>query len=125
MAVTQRTIADNAYEVKQLINLSNHSGAVTLDASGLANSDGAGDKLEIVRVEWSVDADVSISYTGTGTTNALIIAGGTAGKWDKGIIVNGATQPNDATDADITITPIAACYGYVYIEARKTTGFGN
>jgi hypothetical protein len=118
MAVTQRTIADNAYEVKQLINLSNHSGAVTLDASGLANSDGAGDKLEIVRVEWSVDADVSITYTGTGTTNALIIAGGTAGKWDKGIIVN-------ATDADITITPIAACYGYVYIEARKTTGFGN
>ena len=53
MAVVQRTITDSANMVRVLINFDNHGSAATIDASGLSNAQGSGDKLEVSKVVWS------------------------------------------------------------------------
>ena len=125
MAVVQRTITDSANMVRVLINFDNHGSAATIDASGLSNAQGSGDKLEVSKVVWSLDAAVTIAYTGSGTTEVIRLAGSTSGTYDEALIKNVATQPGNATDADITVTPESGCDGFVYVEAKKTTGFGS
>tara|TARA_Y100001960_G_C14698259_1_gene840189 strand:- start:829 stop:1206 length:378 start_codon:yes stop_codon:yes gene_type:complete len=125
MAVTQRVLTDNAYGTKVLINFDDHGSAVTIDASALANKENSGDRLDIKKVSWSLDTEVAITFTGSGTTEAIDLAGGTTGSFDAHVITNAATQPGDATDADIVLTPGSNTDGFVYLELIKSVGFGN
>ena len=125
MAVTQRVLTDNAYGAKVLINFDGHGSAVTIDASALANKEASGDRLDIKKISWSFDTEVAITFTGSNVVEAIDLAGGTTGSFDSHVITNGATQPGDATDADIILTPGTGTDGFVYLELIKSVGFGN
>lgn len=125
MAVRNRTLTDNAFGTKVLVSLDDHGSAVTIDASELANAAGTGNRLDIKRIEWCLDKEVAITFTGSGVVEAIDLAGGTAGKFDAHTITNGATLPGNATDGDIVLTPASNTDGFVYLELVKAAGFGN
>lgn len=125
MAVRNRTLTDNAYGTKVLVSFDDHSAAVTVDASGFANAAGSGNRLDIKKIEWSLDTEVAVTFTGTGVVEAIDLAGGTSGKFDAHTIENGATLPGNATDGDIVLTPGSNTDGFVYLELTKAAGFGN
>ena len=64
MAVRNRTLTDNAFGTKVLVSLDDHGSAVTIDASELANAAGTGNRLDIKRIEWCLDKEVAITFTG-------------------------------------------------------------
>jgi len=119
MAARQTILTDNSAETKVWISLNNHGSAVTVDASALTNANATGDKLHVRRIDWSLDKEINISSTGSGTTDMVNLAGGTAGSFNTHIIRNIATQPGNATDADIVVTPGSGCDGFVYLELLK------
>ena len=125
MAVRNRTLTDNAFGTKVLVSLDDHGSAVTIDASELANAAGSGNRLDIKRIEWALDNEAAITFTGSGVVEAIDLAGGTSGKFDAHVITNGATLPGNATDGDIVITPAANTDGFIYLELIKAAGFGN
>jgi len=106
-----------------LISMDNHGAGVTVDASGRSGGyDGTHGfkKYEILSSEWATDVEVNVSFTGTGTTDAINFPAGTTGAFDSRPITNTSTQPGDATNADITVTPATGCDGFVYMKLRKT-----
>ena len=125
MAVRNRTLTDNAFGTKVLVSLDDHGSAVTIDASELANAAGSGNRLDIKRIEWCLDNEAAITFTGSGVVEAIDLAGGTSGKFDADVITNGATLPRNATDGDIVITPASNTDGFIYLELVKAAGFGN
>lgn len=125
MAVRNRTLTDNAFGTKVLVSLDDHGSAVTIDASELANAAGSGNRLDIKRIEWALDNEAAITFTGSGVVEAIDLPGGTSGKFDAHVITNGATLPGNATDGDIVITPATGTDGFIYLELVKAAGFGN
>ena len=106
-----------------LISMDDHGAGVTVDASGRSGGyDGTHGfkKYEILSSEWATDVEVNVSFTGTGTTDAINFPAGTTGTFDSRPITNTSTQPGDATNADITVTPATGCDGFVYMKLRKT-----
>ena len=106
-----------------LISLDGHGVGVTVDASGRSGGyDGTHgfNKYEILAADWATDVEVNVSFTGTGTIDAINFPSGTTGTYDRRPITNTSTQPGDATNADITVTPAAGCDGFVYMKLRKT-----
>ena len=69
-------------------------------------------------MEWSVDSPVNVSFTGSGTTDATNV--NYTGSFAITPIPNVATQPGDATNADIVVTPVSGIDGYVYLNLLKT-----
>ena len=119
MAVRNRTLTDNAFGTKVLVSLDDHGSAVTIDASELANAAGTGNRLDIKRIEWCLDKEAAITFTGSGVVEAIDLAGGTNGKFDAHTITNGATLPGNATDGDIVITPATGTDVYYYYNACR------
>ena len=104
-----------------LIDFSAHAVAVTIDAStmlGGSNGTEGFQKYTITALEWSLSHSVAITFTGTGVTSAIHLAP-SAGKYKSTPITNAATQPGDATNADIVLTPAAACNGFVMLYLKK------
>jgi hypothetical protein len=115
------TNADQNGYAHALVSFYNGGVGMTVDASdfrGMYNGTNGFRKFTIQKMEWSVDSPVNISFTGTGTNDATNING--TGKSDIVIPNNWATQPGDATDADIVVTPTSGIDGYVYFELVKT-----
>ena len=107
-------------ETHVLVNLSNHGVAVVIDASaqlGGSNGTQGFQKYRINKMSWSTDQVMAVTFTGSGLTEAITVAPG-QGSFNTSI-PNTATQPGDATNADITITPAAGCDGYMYMELSK------
>ena len=103
-----------------LVTFSNHGAAVTIDASTLlggSNGTQGFQKYIINNIKWSTDQARAVTFTGTGSTAAITVAPG-QGSFNTAI-QNTTTQPGDATNADITITPAAGCDGYMYMELSK------
>ena len=102
-----------------LVSFYNGGVGMTVDAStlkGMYNGTGGFNKFTISGIEWSVDSPVNIAFTGSGTTDAINVSG--TGSF-KHSIENGATQPGDATNADIVVTPVSGIDGFVYLELLK------
>jgi hypothetical protein len=94
-----------------------HTGAITVDAS---TQSGSFQKYTITSVDWNTTGgDIVITFTGTGSNEAITLPPWNSGNFNFGPIENNATQPGDDTDADIILTPSAACNGYVYLELKK------
>ena len=107
-------------ETCALIDFSNHGAAVTIDASaqlGGSNGTQGFQKYRITDVRWSTDKYITVAFTGTGTNQAICVAPG-HGHFSVPL-VNLATQPGDATNADITVTPNTGCYGYMLLKLAK------
>jgi hypothetical protein len=105
------TNADQSGYTHALVSFYNGGVAMTVDASdmrGMYNG---------TNMEWSVDSPVNVSFTGTGVTDATNV--NYTGSFDHSI-PNGATQPGDATNPDIVITPVSGIDGYVYLNLLKT-----
>jgi hypothetical protein len=103
-----------------LIDFSNHGAAVTIDASTLlggSNGTQGFQKYRIDEVRWSTDKYITVAFTGTGTSQAICVAPG-QGHFSVPL-VNLATQPGDATNADITVTPATGCYGFMMLKLAK------
>ena len=118
MAVRNRTLTDNAFNKSTCIFRRSRS-VVTIDASELANAANTGNRLDIKRIEWCLDKEVAITFTGSGVVEFIDLAGGTAGKFDAHTITNGATLLNNATDGDIVLTVPSNTDGFVYLELVK------
>jgi hypothetical protein len=103
-----------------LIDFSNHGAAVTIDASaqlGGSNGTQGFQKYRIDDIRWSTDKYITVAFTGTGTSGAICVA---PGQGHFGVpLANLATQPGDATNADITVTPAASCYGFMMLKLAK------
>ena len=118
--LTASTPAEYRGSTTALVTFSNHGAAVTIDASTLlggSNGTQGFQKYLINNIKWSTDQAIAVTFTGSGSTAAITVAPG-QGSFDKAIR-NTATQPSDATNADITITPAAGCDGYMYMELSK------
>tara|TARA_B110001454_G_scaffold177485_1_gene169992 strand:+ start:733 stop:1380 length:648 start_codon:yes stop_codon:yes gene_type:complete len=114
------TNADQSGYTHALVSFYNGGVAMTVDASdlrGMYNGTNGFKKFTITNMEWSVDSPVNVSFTGTGVTDATNV--NYTGSFDHSI-PNGATQPGDATNPDIVITPVSGIDGYVYLNLLKT-----
>ena len=114
------TNGDQSGYTHALVSFYNGGVAMTLDAStlrGMYDGTGGFNKFTITSMEWSVDSPVNVSFTGTGTTDATNV--NYTGSFSHSI-PNGATQPGDATNPDIVITPVSGIDGYVYLNLLKT-----
>ena len=114
------TNANQSGYTNALVSFYNGGVGMTVDASdlrGMYNGTNGFKKFTITKIEWSVDSPVNISFTGTGTTDATNV--NYTGSFNHSI-PNGATQPGDATNADIVVTPVSGIDGYVYLELHKT-----
>ena len=103
-----------------LLDFSNHGATVTVDAStylGGSNGTEGFQKYRIDEVRWSTDKYITVAFTGTGHTSAICVAPG-QGHFSIPI-ANIATQPGDATNADITVTPATGCYGFMLLKLGK------
>lgn len=103
-----------------LVSFYNGGVSMTVDASdlrGMYNGTNGFKKFTITSMEWSVDSPVNIAFTGTGLTDATNV--NYTGSFNHSI-PNGATQPGDATNADIVVTPVSGIDGYVYLNLLKT-----
>ena len=110
-----------------LVNFDDHALAVTIDAStmlGGSNGTEGFQKYTITALEWSLstvagpDLDLDITFTGSGVTDAIYLANGN-GKFNSVAITNAATQPGDATNADVVLTPGGAINGFVLLRLKK------
>lgn len=110
-----------------LVNFDGQATPVTIDAStmlGGSNGTEGFQKYTITGLEWSLntvagpDLDLDITFTGSGVTDAIYLTNGT-GKFDSIAITNDATQPGDATNADIILTPGGAINGFVLLRLKK------
>jgi hypothetical protein len=114
------TNADQNGYAHALVSFYNGGVGMTVDASdlrGMYDGTSGFKKFTITSMEWSVDSPVNISFTGTGLTDATNI--NYTGSFNHPI-PNGATQPGDATNADIVVTPTSGIDGYVYLNLLKT-----
>ena len=114
------TNVDQSGYTHALVSFYNGGVAMTVDASdlrGMYNGTNGFKKFTITNMEWSVDSPVNVSFTGTGVTDATNV--NYTGSFDHSI-PNGATQPGDATNPDIVITPVSGIDGYVYLNLLKT-----
>ena len=114
------TNADQSGYTHALVSFYNGGVGMTVDASdlrGMYNGTNGFKKFTITSIEWSVDSPVNVSFTGTGVTDATNV--NYTGSFDHSI-PNGATQPGDATNPDIVITPVSGIDGYVYLNLLKT-----
>jgi hypothetical protein len=114
------TNGDQSGYTHALVSFYNGGVAMTLDAStlrGMYDGTGGFNKFTITSMEWSVDSPVNVSFTGSGTTDATNV--NYTGSFSHSI-PNGATQPGDATNPDIVITPVSGIDGYVYLNLLKT-----
>ena len=105
-----------------LISMDDHGAGVTVDASGRSGGhDGTHgfNKYEILSTDWATDVEVNVSFTGTGTVDAINLPANTTGTFDRRPITNIITQPGGVTNADITVTPATGCDGFVYMKLRK------
>ncbi len=117
-AVLSGTNAPNG-STNALVSFYNGGVGMTVDAStlrGMYDGTGGFKKFTISAVEWSVDSPVNISFTGTGTTDAINVSG--TGSFNY-TIPNGATQPGDATNPDIVVTPTSGIDGFVFLKLTK------
>ena len=113
-------VSNYAGKTCALIDFSNHGAAVTIDASTLlggSNGTQGFQKYRIDEVRWSTDKYITVAFTGTGTSQAICVAPG-QGHFSVPL-VNLATQPGDATNADITVTPATGCYGFMMLKLAK------
>ena len=114
------TNADQSGYTHALVSFYNGGVAMTVDAStlrGMYDGTSGFKKFTITSMEWSVDSPVNIAFTGTGVTDATNV--NYTGSFNHSI-PNGATQPGDATNADIVVTPVSDIDGYVYLNLLKT-----
>lgn len=99
-----------------------HTAAITIDASAMlggSNGTQGFQKYTIERLEWSLSNGMEIKFTGTGDgAEACHLAAG-QGKYHSVALTNTATQPGDATNADIILTPHAGCNGFVLLHLNK------
>ena len=113
-------VSNYAGKTCALIDFSNHGAAVTIDASTLlggSNGTQGFQKYRIDDIHWSTDKYITVAFTGTGTSGAICVA---PGQGHFGVpLANLATQPGDATNADITVTPAAGCYGFMMLKLAK------
>ena len=103
-----------------MVEFTNHGAATTIDAStylGGSNGTQGFQKYRIDDMKWSTDQVIVVTFTGTGTTGAITVAPG-QGHFSVPL-VNNATQPSTAANADVVITPAAGCDGYVYLKLAK------
>ena len=117
---TLSTNANQSGYTHALVSFYNGGVGMTVDASdlrGMYNGTNGFKKFTITSIEWSVDSPVNIAFTGTGLTDATNV--NYTGSFNHSI-PNGATQPGDATNADIEITPVSGIDGYVYLNLLKT-----
>jgi hypothetical protein len=118
-AVLSTNANQNGY-THALVSFYNGGVGMTVDASdlrGMYNGTNGFKKFTITSIEWSVDSPVNIAFTGTGLTDATNV--NYTGSFDHPI-PNAATQPGDATNADIVVTPTSGIDGYVYLNLLKT-----
>ena len=118
-AVLSTNANQNGY-THALVSFYNGGVGMTVDASdlrGMYNGTNGFKKFTITSIEWSVDSPVNIAFTGTGLTDATNV--NYTGSFNHSI-PNGATQPGDATNADIVVTPVSGIDGYVYLNLLKT-----
>ena len=116
---TLSTNANQSGYTHALVSFYNGGVAMTVDAStlrGMYNGTGGFKKFTISGIEWSVDSPVNVSFTGTGTTDAINVSG--TGSFNY-TIQNGATQPGDATNPDIVVTPVSGIDGFVFLKLTK------
>ena len=114
------TNADQSGYTHALVSFYNGGVGMTVDASdlrGMYDGTSGFKKFTITSMEWSVDSPVNVSFTGTGVTDATNV--NYTGSFNHSI-PNGATQPGDATNADIVVTPVSGIDGYVYLNLLKT-----
>jgi len=117
---TLSTNANQSGYTHALVSFYNGGVAMTVDAStlrGMYDGTSGFKKFTITSMEWSVDSPVNISFTGTGVTDATNV--NYTGSFNHSI-PNAATQPGDATNPDIVITPVSGIDGYVYLNLLKT-----
>jgi hypothetical protein len=117
---TLSTNANQSGYTHALVSFYNGGVGMTVDASdlrGMYNGTNGFKKFTITSIEWSVDSPVNIAFTGTGLTDATNV--NYTGSFNHSI-PNGATQPGDATNADIVVTPVSGIDGYVYLNLLKT-----
>ena len=117
---TLSTNADQSGYTHALVSFYNGGVGMTVDASdlrGMYNGTNGFKKFTISSMEWSVDSPVNVSFTGTGLTDATNV--NYTGSFDHPI-PNAATQPGDATNPDIVVTPVSGIDGYVYLNLLKT-----
>jgi hypothetical protein len=114
------TNANQSGYTQALVSFYNGGVGMTVDASdlrGMFNGTNGFKKFTISSIEWSVDSPVNIAFTGTGVTDATNV--NYTGSFNHSI-PNTATQPGDATNADIVVTPVSGIDGYVYLNLLKT-----
>jgi hypothetical protein len=114
------TNANQSGYTHALVSFYNGGVGMTVDAStlrGMYDGTNGFKKFTITSMEWSVDSPVNIAFTGTGVTDATNV--NYTGSFNHSI-PNGATQPGDATNADIVVTPVSGIDGYVYLNLLKT-----
>ena len=117
-AVLSGTNAPNG-STNALVSFYNGGVGMTVDAStlrGMYDGTGGFNKFTISAIEWSVDSPVNVSFTGTGTTDAINVSG--TGSFNY-TIPNAATQPGDATNPDIVVTPVSGIDGFVFLKLTK------
>jgi hypothetical protein len=118
-AVLTTNANQNGY-THALVSFYNGGVGMTVDAStlrGMYDGTSGFKKFTITSLEWSVDSPVNVSFTGSGTTDATNINYTGSFAYP---IPNVATQPGDATNADIVITPVSGIDGFVYLNLLKT-----
>lgn len=110
-----------------MINLDDEASPFTIDAStmlGGSNGTEGFQKYTIMEVDWSLntvigpDLDLEMTWTGTGLIDAMFLTNGN-GKYRSTPITNNATQPGDATNADIVCTPGGAINGFILMKLKK------
>jgi hypothetical protein len=114
------TNANQSGYTHALVSFYNGGVGMTVDAStlrGMYDGTNGFKKFTITSMEWSVDSPVNIAFTGTGVTDATNV--NYTGSFNHSI-PNTATQPGDATNADIVVTPVSGIDGYVYLNLLKT-----
>jgi len=114
------TNADQSGYTHALVSFYNGGVGMTVDAStlrGMYDGTNGFKKYTITSMEWSVDSPVNIAFTGTGLTDATNV--NYTGSFNHSI-PNAATQPGDATNPDIVVTPVSGIDGYVYLNLLKT-----
>jgi len=116
--MAQKELFDQTYgrgKASFLINFAS-AGNETIDVSGLANSDGATARVNIIDVEWSGSAAITIDWVATPNERALTLSGN--GAW-KEIVLPYSTA--SGADGDILVTAVGT--GTVILTVRKVAGF--
>ena len=117
--MAQKELFDQTYargKASFLINLAS-SGSETIDVSGLANSSGATARVNIIDVEWSSAAGVTIAWDATSDETALNLSGN--GAW-KEVVLPYSTA--SGANGDIIVTA-GSGVASVILTVRKVAGF--